>query len=120
MGLRERRAIFPTRNVVVYNNFFPFAIFTYLHTVDAKIVLSVGQEKLSDATRMFRQHREHRKEVAVTEEALLDITGRNLIHENLQTAIVVVELRNICGAHPLELSPHAHFIFDFWIFPVAD
>ena len=81
MGLRERRAIFPTRNVVVYNNFFPFAIFTYLHTVDAKIVLSVGQEKLSDATRMFRQHREHRKEVAVTKGTLGDVFVASAVAE---------------------------------------
>ena len=77
-------------------------------------------KKLLDSLRYFRKHREYGQEVTVSEKSLLDIIGTDLIEEDLKLAFVIVERRNLSGAHPLESTPEFDLVLDLLFLPVAD
>ena len=66
----------PARNIIIDGNILPNAADAHLDNVAPGLVCLNCLEQLADALRLLREGREARKQVAVTQAALLDVFGR--------------------------------------------
>jgi hypothetical protein len=76
--------------VVVDDHFLCLAIFLYNDCIKTVFVCSVGDEQLLYSLRNFCKSTENGEEVAVSEQALLDVRWGDIILENSKFALVIV------------------------------